>query len=402
VALLHILRSLVPDTLMGVAHFNHGLRGAESDEDEQFVAALAGQFGLPFYRSDGKLGAGNLEQHARRARAGFFRELIEQRVADRVAVGHTLDDQAETVLFRLLRGSGLSGLAGILPVTAEGIIRPLIQVRREDVRGYLRDRRIGWREDSSNQSSQFTRNRIRQTLLPELARDWNPQIEVALAQLADVAYEEEVWWASEVARHASAWIVGPGSVEMSTPLLASMPRALLRRLMRHAIRHAKGDLLGIDHSHIEFLVDLTSVAKGSASRALPGLMVVQSFDWLALQAPAGDRSVEPVAVRAPGTYLWRHSNPMIQLVINSAIHAPNACDTLDLELRGWRAGDAYWPLGHQHPAKLKDLFQKARVPSWRRASWPMITGKGKILWAKEFGPSVDASGLSIWEIPYTD
>ena len=404
VCLLHLLRELTPQALVGVAHFNHQLRGEESEGDERFVAALADAFKLPFHRATAQVGPGNLEQNARRARRTFFRELIEQGATDRIALGHTLDDQAETVLFRLLRGSGLSGLAGVLPITAEGLIRPMLEVRRADVLAYLREHRIAWREDSSNSSPQFARNRIRHSLLPELARDWNPQIATALAQLADVAYEEEVWWATELARHEGALIATPGSVELSPPAVAHMPRAFLRRLIRHAIRLSRGSLKGIDFTHIAQVVDLATAESGSARIALPGLTVVRSFDWMRLSTPSPRPDLDAVRVSHPGNHSWPQSKPLIQWEISYPFQAGDPCDTLDLELRGWRAGDQYQPLGRQHATKLKELFQKARVPSWRRASWPIITSKGKILWAKEFGPSVELAGqdsrVRIREIPF--
>lgn len=395
VGLLHMLRELAPEQLVGVAHFNHQLRGGESDGDEAFVAALTAGFQLPFYRAGAEPGPGNLEQNARRARRAFFSELIAQGRADRIALGHTLDDQAETVLFRMLRGSGLSGLAGILPVTVEGLVRPLLGVRRADLRAYLEQHRIAWREDSSNASLKFARNRIRHTLLPELARDWNPRVVEALAHLGDVAYEEEVWWAGELARLGGVVVEAPGSVEIFLPPLASAPRALLRRLLRRAIHRAKGDLRGIDHAHVEQLEDLAELSGGSARRALPGLTVMRSFDWLLLRVSGPVISLAPISIHDSGTYPRPPAKPLIQCVIHDHVQ----CDTLNLELRGWRAGDRYQPLGHRRPAKLTDLFQQARVPSWRRAGWPMVTNKGKILWAKGFGPAQDAPGIEIQEIP---
>jgi tRNA(Ile)-lysidine synthetase-like protein len=129
-------------TVAGVAHLNHKLRGEASEEDERFVAALAARHGVPFYREEAAAGiaGGNLEQNARRERLKFFSRLIREGKADRIATGHTRDDQAETVLFRLLRGSGLAGLAGILPVTQEGLIRPLLDLSRAEVREFLRAR----------------------------------------------------------------------------------------------------------------------------------------------------------------------------------------------------------------------------------------------------------------------
>src|SRR5258708_5205314 len=131
VCLLHVLHELAPGltvTLAGVAHLNHKQRGAESDADERFVAELAGRLGVKFYRAEGGAGEGNLEQAMRTARREFFTRLMREGAADRVAVAHTRDDQAETVLFRVLRGSGLKGLSGIHPATQDGLIRPLIGV----------------------------------------------------------------------------------------------------------------------------------------------------------------------------------------------------------------------------------------------------------------------------------
>src|SRR5262249_3047817 len=145
---------------------------------------------------------GNLEQFARHGRREFFHALVASGQADRVALGHTRDDQAETVLFRMLRGSGLSGLAGILPITAEGLVRPLLDATRKDVIACLGERSLGWRGDASNADRRFARNRIRHDLLPELSRNWNPKLRDALAHMADLAYEEERRWVAEIARRA--------------------------------------------------------------------------------------------------------------------------------------------------------------------------------------------------------
>ena len=207
VFLFHALSAIAEKTgatVTGVAHLNHKLRGEASDADERFVAQLASRHGVAFYREEARVGGleGNLESNARRARLGFFARLIAAGRADRIATGHTRDDQAETVLFRLLRGSGLAGLAGILPVTSEGLIRPLLDITRAEVEEFLRARSVDWREDASNRDARFARNRIRHGLLPELEREWNPGIREALGRLADLAGEEERWWAAKIERLA--------------------------------------------------------------------------------------------------------------------------------------------------------------------------------------------------------
>src|SRR6185503_18291035 len=166
----------------------------------------------------------NLEEAARHARQTFFREVMKSGAVDRVAVGHTRSDQAETVLFRFLRGSGTAGLAGIRPVTSTGIIRPLIEVDRTEVEHFLRDRGIPWREDSTNASCRFARNRIRHDLLPQLAREWNPGIVETLAQTADWAQAEEEWWAAELDRFE--FVEKDGAILVSADVLASLPMAV--------------------------------------------------------------------------------------------------------------------------------------------------------------------------------
>ena len=198
VCLLHVLLELGPrwDLRLRVLHLNHNLRGEESRADAGFVMALANRLGLPATVGEADFSAapGNLEEAAREARLNFFRERMAAGEVDSVALGHTRSDQAETVLFRFLRGAGSAGLAGIRPVTADGIVRPLLAVDRAEVEGFLRERGIAWREDSSNADPRFARNRIRRQLLPQLIRDWNPALAETLAQTADWARAEEAWW----------------------------------------------------------------------------------------------------------------------------------------------------------------------------------------------------------------
>ena len=398
VCLLHVLREL-KIRVVGIAHVNHQLRGADSDEDERLVAAMAREMGLPFYPMVADCTVGNLEQTARRARRAFFHDLIRQGHADRVALGHTRDDQAETVLFRMLRGSGLAGLAGILPMTAEGLIRPLLGVTRGEVETFLRGRGIPWREDASNLELRFARNRIRHELLPRLKQDWNPRLTDALVHLADLSYEEERWWAAEIARLAGQMLVrSPGAVEVATGNLAKVPRAVARRLIRHAIRQVKGDLHAIQFSHIEGVLNLSETG-GKAE--LPGIHAIRSFDWLRLAVP-DQVPQDPWAgeVTVPGQRLAPDGNSMICLDVIGREQGADACATLKsdlyfrgipkrLVLRGWMPGDRYCPVGHANDRKLKELFQRQRIPSWRRPFWPILCCGDKILWARDFGPAAE-------------
>lgn len=400
VCLLHILTECAPrlGIALSVAHYNHKLRGAASDEDQRFVAGMAARMGLALHceEAGSKPLAGNLEQSARDARRAFFARLVNERAADRIALGHTRDDQAETVLFRILRGSGPGGLAGILPVTTEGCIRPLLEVTRADVEQYLNARGIDWRVDATNLEHRFARNRIRHGLLPQLAREWNPNISEALAQLAGLAYDEERWWRGAIERRAAACLTErAGAVEFHAAEVAALPLAVARRLIRRAIAGAKGDLRRIDFAHVERVLELVAQDAGEGAICLPDVQATRSFDWIRIASLDVRAIARDEAVTVPGSGAVVEGGPLVAFEIGERSSTP--CATLEaaelnleglptpVRLRGWRPGDQYRPVGQRKDRKIHDLFQQARVPSWRRADWPIVTGGKKILWASRFG-----------------
>ncbi|MDP2997359.1 MAG: tRNA lysidine(34) synthetase TilS [Bryobacterales bacterium] len=387
VCLLHVLAELAPRWALKlrVLHLDHRLRGEESREDAGFVAGLAARLGLPFElrELDVGLAADNLEQAARRARRDFFLEAISAGRVQRVALGHTRDDQAETVLYRFLRGSGTAGLAGMRPVTREGLVRPLLGATRAEVEEYLRSKGIGWREDSSNRDLRFRRNRIRHQLLPALAGEWNPALGETLAGVARVAADEEEYWRGEVDRLAGeVFTYSPPEVVMDGGRLGALAPAVARRLIRRAIETVKGDLRSIDVRHVEAILGLSGRAGGHGRVQAPGVDVMRSFQWLRL-TPAGSRSRPEfaIAISAPGRYAF----PGGEVEISGEIGAP-------LELRNWRPGDAYRPAGASRARKIKEMFQDARIPLWRRGAWPVLTADGRIVWAAEFGPGFSETG----------
>lgn len=421
VCLLHVLQELAPafDVSLSIAHLNHQLRGAESDEDERFVARLADSLGLPFHRARIDVAAtkGNLEQAGRRARGAFFAGLK----ADRIALGHTRDDQAETVLFRLLRGSGLRGLAGIYPVTdgaggRPSYVRPLIDVTRAEVVEFLRARGIEWREDSSNLDPRFARNRIRCALLPQLAREWNPRIGESLAQLASLAHDEERWWRSYIDDLSTGILVErAGWIELSASALAALPPAVGRRLIRHAIIQVKGDLRRLEFAHVERVLELAAQTEGDGRLRLPGLDVRRSFDWIRVAAAAPRVGFSATRLAVPGTYTVS-ADSCLHLEIAPHSLSSKKGATLkaaelslrrlprDLELRGWKPGDHYRPQGQHRDLKIKEMFHLGRVPSWLRSSWPIVSSGDTILWARIFGAAAEFAAnresgpvVRIWE-----
>ena len=413
VCLLHVLLELAPRlgvTVTGVVHLNHQLRGEASEEDERFVAEMASRVGVPFLCERVELNqkSGNLEQAARRARLVFFSRVIKDGVANRVATGHTTDDQAETLLFRLLRGSGLAGLSGILPATREGIVRPLLDVTRANVADFLRERGLSWREDATNQDARFARNRIRHSLIPQLAREWNPHVSESFANLADLAREEEQWWQQEISRLAGDFLTPvQGGIEIHANRLAALPKAVARRLVRRACPVSPG------FSAVERILDLAAQPEGKGKLELAGLVVIRSFDWLRITPPGRASLPEPIIPKVPGRYPWAGGAEQVCFEIAEGNCAKTGCASLKLsegrlpapmELRSWSAGDHYRPAGHSRDQKIKELFQAARIPSWRRPFWPIVASGSKILWARGFGAAAECAAgnqpgsvLRIWE-----
>ena len=373
--LLTVLKQLAPH--LTILHLNHGLRGSESDADEAFVVETAARVRLPLAveRISGLAGP-NLEERAREARYEFFARAAAAHQLDRVATGHTLDDQAETFLLRLVRGAGGTGLAGIQPVTAAGIIRPLLDIERREIEDWLTGRRIPWREDASNQDPVFARNRIRHGLLPLLEREWNPSIRRLLSRTAGILGTEEAYWREWAATQlATVAHVDAYGLILDLEPLRSLHPAPLRRLLRAAVERARGDLRRIDQEHIDRLVRVCQSGQGTGAARLPGLTAVRSFGQLLLAI--GELVQPPV----DGTPRIRYNTGAG--VLPGSIGPP-------VVVRAWRPGDAYQPAGHSRRRKIKDLFQEHKVPSWERRSWPIIVSEGQILWARRFGLAAGA------------
>jgi tRNA(Ile)-lysidine synthase len=425
--LLHVLTELSPrwNLQLAVLHLNHNLRGEESDADEEFVRETARRLGLPALverwergpapesqsnagesAPAGEQASRNLEEAARDARLAFFRRAIESGAVECVALGHTKSDQAETVLFRFLRGSGTAGLAGVRPVTSTGLVRPLLEISRPEIEAFLRERGIKWREDSTNQTLSFARNRIRHQLLPELARDWNPAISETLANFATWAQGEEDYWAAELDRLEHDLVNNSAAAPIiEVAALKALPLAVARRLTRRLIERAKGDLRGIDFRHVGAILDLAFSPEGHGRLQAPGLDVYRSFEWLRFGRP-GTETLENRNYRLPAPVPGVLDVPAagleirLELIEKTDKWDAEACvyngqmGCIDwrrvsgsLELRNWRPGDQYQPIGSSGEQKIKTLFQEARVPLWERRHWPVLADGDSIVWSQRFGPA---------------
>ncbi len=433
VALLRVLtaRSGELGLVLHAAHLHHGLRGTEADGDLEFCRDLAANLGLPFHeqrvdtaaeaRADRKSGkpAETIEEAARRLRYSWFRTLLSKGLLDAVATAHTLDDQAETVLAKFLRGAWTEGLAGIAPKlkNPEGtILRPLLAVTRAEIEAYLHGLGQEWREDSSNRHLTFTRNRIRHELLP-LLEGWNPRLRQHLAQMAELARDEEAWWQAELARLAPQ-ILLPGrpargggrtaggglaaGLALEVNRLAALAPAFQRRLLRHA---AEQFGVALDFPATEAVRSLALAGRAGQKLLLPqGLRAERTARelrlWVSPEAHPKDGGAEAhFAVPIPGEI----DASAFALRLRIEIADPSAAESSDRRkeplpavatLRNWRPGDRVRLRYSGGSSKVKEVLERLRVTGTDRALWPVLEVDGRIVWMQgvELEPE---SGLKI-------
>jgi tRNA(Ile)-lysidine synthase len=407
--------------VLHVAHLHHGLRGAEADADLEFVRELAARLDLPFHckRIDtAKQAAGlpgksaeTIEEAARRLRYGWFRELMSSGTVDAVATAHTLDDQAETVLAKVLRGAWTEGMAGIHPVVefAEGrIVRPMLSVRRPEVEAYLKVLGQEWREDSSNRHLTFTRNRIRHELLPVL-EGWNPKLREHLAQMAELARAEETWWQREVARVAREVIL-PGrpvrgggrvaweGVALDLKQLAEHDVALQRRIVRYA---AERLAVAVDFAGTEALRKLAFAGRpGQKCELAAGLRAERSHRELRLSIQSGAAEEQGVQrhaqmeVPVPG----EAEGLGLRVKIEAPGHQTFAVSPRLAVLRSWKAGDRVVLRHSSGPRKVKEVLERMKVSGVERAHWPVLELNGRIVWMQ--GVAVEGEpGIQVDVVP---
>jgi len=429
---------------LAVLHLNHRLRGAESDADAEFVAGFARSHGLEIVSRTVDVGSYaeshglNVEDAGRRLRYAFFDEQVALGRANKVALAHTADDQAETVLAKLIRGTGPTGLAGIYPV-AGNVIRPLIEVRRADLRAFLKSRNQTWREDATNGDESRLRARIRARLLPLLEADFQPHIVRNLSNLADLAGNDERYWEEaidrefeEVARHEA------GTVSISCDLLndgvtggakrVEARTAVSGRLVRRIARELLGQKSGLSAKHVRDVLELAASGDDGRSVELPSGIAVQRRNsrlqfrraggriGAAPESSAANESAGVSVSTVPGAETTLELSQFgrrlqVKIVDWPAQRSDTNCYAMDLDrlsapliLRNPRPGDAYRPSGFLHSRKLKRLLEQLHVPAHQRAGWPVLESAGAVAWvrglplAKEFAVSAQTrTGLLISE-----
>lgn len=411
-----------------VAHLNHQLRGTESDLDEALVREQARRLGLPCEVERRDVAAVaierrlNLEAVARDCRYEFLARVAEfwwsrpgQRSEIVVCTAHTADDQAETVLMRLLRGSGTAGLAGIHHERSlvEGVrlVRPLLAVRRTEVIEHCQQRQIDFRTDQSNLSIDYLRNRVRHELIGIL-QSYNPAVCEQLIRTAESLREDESCLQDYTRQHRSTVLVEGG---LAVAQLRQLPKALRRRIILDWVAGRRGGPHSLKSSHLDTLETLLAPDRSGRQVKLPGhLVVVRVFDQLQFREEIGAHDGE-VGLE-PGR---RVEFGGLQIVLHSGSESPvcstetagwivairNIDDPNGLRIRTRRTGDAFQPAGTSHRIKLKKLMIRYKIPVWRRDTWPVIvsTHDDRLVWvpgvgvSAEFDGAADRSGSKISE-----
>lgn len=395
-----------------VAHFNHGVRGPAADADAAFVRARAAALELPCCvgRPPGPLAPD--EAHLRTARYTWLAQAAAERGASHVAVGHTRDDQVETVFLRLLRGTGLRGLGGMRPARllvpggATQLIRPLLDLPRGDILRYAAARDIPYRTDATNADRTRTRNRLRHDVLPEL-RAQDPTLNRRVARLAGRLAVDEAYL-EDAARQLAALgerARGAGWIEYDRRLLAAAPAALTTRVLRQAYQAVGDTVYAPDADAIDAVVRTFGTAATHGAADWPaGVRARWTADALVVARVPDRAALTPVPFAVPGATIWPATGERVSAQLVPAA-APGACAPAlranwqrtprPLVLRGWREGDRWEPQGRGGPEPVGEALRRLGVPVDRRPAAPVLATLDRVWWVVGDRPPRDAA----WETP---
>lgn len=400
---LHYLRNRF-DIQLVVAHLHHGLRGREADRDAAFVAELAGALGLPLasakvdVRARARAESQSPEEAARRARHIFFRDVCRRRHAQAVALAHTADDQAETLLLKLCRGAGPEGLGGMAyrnNVSGLTLIRPLLDERRDTLRAFLSSHGLSWREDRSNTDRQYLRNRVRHDVLPVLQTQLNPGIVDTLCRTAQWMRDENHWMQSgaEALRPA---VKTADPTELKRQPMAALPPAIQRRIVRQWVREASGGAVELNAHETEQLLELMANG-GGTRRLLPtaGGEIRVEYDRVRYRHRKTPAPPLPAIELSEGEQVWPAWGLRTRLIQTTGYRKspPGRPGDLPAEaylradriqqpliLRPPRPGDRIQPTGLKGTRRLKELFIDTKAPARLRPRIPVLTHGQQVVW----------------------
>ena len=410
VALLSLMATLAPSWRLGltVVHFNYGLRGSESDGDEAFVSSFCRSRNIPLIVRRPVLsrqrGVSSLQMLARWARYEAMKSLAHEIRADRIVTGHTANDQAETMLMWMLRGAGLTGLAGMPFIREQIIVRPLLKTTRDDVLAYLKQEGLSYRQDSSNLTGLYRRNRVRRDLLPVM-EDITPGIVRLLERQADVLRTDDDYLGQVVdgLYRSLVMVDGRGAQRFESRALVVLPDALRRRLVRYILQctdpgQRAPSLRAVD-SVLRFVSGRSKGKRLSVRRA----DVIKDRDRILVTRSEGQAAAhrstaaagEPVTLFVPSSVYWPgteqeiHVQEMTRQAAEPYLaQRTRECAVFDaarvsapLVLRAWQAGDRIYPQGMGGKSKkLQDYFTDLKLSREERTRIPLLAAPEGILW----------------------
>lgn len=406
-ALLSILHCLSVELGLKLfpAHFHHGQRGREADEDEAFCRELAQKYNLIL--KAGKINRPDVprgmspEDYFRRKRYAFLDRVASEYGAGKIALGHNLDDQAETVLLNMLRGGGQAGLRGILPVRDDKYIRPLIEVSRQEITEYLNKEGIGYRQDSSNTSDVYLRNRIRHELIPFLKEKYNPSIEKTLSRMARVFRRDEEYFKVLIEEILSSAHIKKTteSVSVGVDYFKGLPPAIAYRLVKTLLEGMTPAGGGFSFAHIESVFRLIAVGATGKSISLPNSLVAQKNYGLVVISrltEEGNPDYEYV-VTIPDRVIIkerriilsvkRHLSQEMDFGAGGRVFVDADKISGRLVVRNRRKGDRITPLGMDGTQKVKKLFIDRKIPRSERDRIALLVDDESVVWIENMYPS---------------
>ncbi len=413
VALLMEL-SAISDTYnlkLFMLHLNHGIRGEESDRDQKFVIKLAESMGMPYDTEKisipdlKKRKKGSLEDICRKERYAFFERMSEKHRLDKVALGHNLNDQAETVIMRFLRGSGLEGLKGFLPVRDGIYIRPLIDSTRDEILSFLEEQDMRFVTDSSNEENVYLRNRIRKELVPELRASYNARLEENISRTAEILRLEDDFIQESVRKIISDWNIGQGAARIPAHALKQLHPALQWRLIKTVLEDRSPAGNGIGYLHVKSVAELIENVSPSASADLPfNIKVRREYDSLIISqkqgralrltrddsSDKGNKSDVSYIVEIPGSvHIVETGRKMVFDVIDEREENPRGDNAVFMDyhsisfplvVRKLRTGDRMQPLGMKGRKKISELLIDEKIPRASRGSIFLLADQKSVLW----------------------
>jgi tRNA(Ile)-lysidine synthase len=403
VALLHALNSLKGSfgIELHAAHLEHGIRGDESWEDMRFVESLCKDLSLPvtthrervpeLARSQ-KL---SVEAAARKARYAFFKRVREQTGFNKIATGHNANDSAETVLLNIIRGSAIAGLKGIRPAVEGLVVRPLIETTRDEIMTYLEENGITFRVDSSNLDDRYERNKVRQTLMPLLKREFNPKIVDSLRRTANIFSMLDEHFRAEAGEALDTCCrAEEGRTEIDLGAFMKLTRTVRLFTLYSILRSLEGDRQVVSFDILNALLNFAAESRsGSRMDIGSGIIALREYDRLVIGLGLAPGDDFQVTLKVPGEVLAGTSG--FTLTVEVLSEKPSNGDissnrnTVYFDLAGlkpplvatnWRRGDRLVPFGLSGSKKVHDIFIDGKVPASRRDKIPIIRDSNGIIW----------------------